>query len=153
MWHYSVPFSRVRNSSPCFDCETTNLALQLTALNFLLHLFAVFCRMFCCNVLRLPWLKAGCNSMSLSRASLECRDPQDHLDLQDLQDPKVSMELAAHQWVLLNSYQVFCCDYCQLFSTVVSHLCIVLCYCNILIGNLLSKYDSANLFSLWIFSF
>lgn len=31
------------------------------------------------------------------RASLECRDPQDHLDLQDLQDPKVCMELAAHQ--------------------------------------------------------
>lgn len=96
--------------------------------NFLLHLFAVFLPRVLCNVLRLPWLKAGCNSTSLSRASLECRDPQDHLDLQDLQDPKVCMELAAHQWVLLNSYQVFCCDCYQLFSTVcVSHLyCIML---------------------------
>lgn len=35
--------------------------------------------------------------MSLSRANLECRDPQDRLDLQDL---KAWMELAVHQWVL-----------------------------------------------------
>lgn len=42
---------------------------------------------------------AGCNSRSLSRVSLEHKDPQDFPGHRDPLEPQAWMELAVHRWV------------------------------------------------------